>query len=125
MSKPSPLAFLDSPLTEEQDSSEDSQSVSLIVTKERFDGEKVHWPTVSAKVEGNQETPDRAAKKITVRVDKAQVGRGVYRDGAPNICRIGGESTLSRVREGNLSVALVVNTSGTPITLKHGLNIGQ
>ncbi len=35
------------------------------------------------------------------------------------------ESTLSRVREGNLTEALVVNTSGAPITLKHGQHIGQ
>ncbi len=87
--------------------------------------EKGQWPTVSAKVEGTQEIPDRTAKKIKVRVDKAQVGSDVCTDGAPNICRIEVESTLSRVKEGNLAMALVVNTSGAPITLKHGLNIGQ
>ncbi len=96
MSNPSPLAFLDSPLTGEQ-------SASPIVAKERFGGEKDHWPTVSAKVKGIQEIPDRAAKKITVRVDKAQVGSDVCMDGAPNICHIAVESTLSRVRKGNLT----------------------
>ncbi len=35
------------------------------------------------------------------------------------------ESTLSRVREGNLTEALVVNTSGAPITLKYGQHISQ
>ncbi len=88
-------------------------------------GEKGHWPTVSAKVEETQEIPDWAAKKIAVRVDKAQVGNDVCIDGAPNICRVAVESTLSRVREGNLTEALVVNTSGAPITLKHGQYIGQ
>ncbi len=65
------------------------------------------------------------AKKITVRVDKAQAGSNVCIDGAPNICHITVESTLSRVREGNLTEALVVNTSGAPITLKHGQHISQ
>ncbi len=62
---------------------------------------------------------------ITIRVDKAQVGSDVWIDGAPNICRIAVESTPSRVREGNLTEALTVNTSGVPITLKHGQHIGQ
>ncbi len=65
------------------------------------------------------------AKTITIRVDKAQVESDVCIDGAPNTCRIVVESTLSRVREGNLTEALVVNTSGAPITLKHGQHIGQ
>ncbi len=99
MSNPSPLTFLDSPLTGEQ-------SVSPIVAKEQLGGEKGHWLTVSAKVEGTQQIPDRAAKKIAARVDKAQVGSDVCIDGAPNICRIAIESTLSRVREGNLREAL-------------------
>ncbi len=119
MNSPSPLAFLDSPLTEEQESSEDSQCFPPSSPRNG------HWPTVSAKVEGIQEIPDRAAKKVTVRVDKAQVGSDVCRDGVPNICRIAVESTLSRVREGNLTEAMEVNTSGAPITLKHGQHISQ
>ncbi len=118
MSNPSPLAFLDSPLTGEQ-------SVSPTVAKQRLGGEKGHWPTVSAKVKGTQEISDWAAKKITVWVDKAQVGSDVCIDGAPNICCTAVESTLSGVREGNLTEALVVNTSGAPITLKHGQHISQ
>ncbi len=62
---------------------------------------------------------------IIVRVDKTQVGSDVCIDGASNTHRIAVESTLSRVREGNLTEALVVNTSGVPITLKHGQHIGQ
>ncbi len=118
MSNPSPLAFLDSPLTEEQ-------TVSPIVEKKRFGGGKGHGPLVSAKVERTQEIPDRAAKIITFRVDKAQVGSDVCLDDASNTHHIAVESTLSRVREDNLTEALVVNTSGGPITLKHGQHIGQ
>ncbi len=62
---------------------------------------------------------------IIVRVDKTQVGSDVCIDGAPNTNRIVVESTPSRVREGNLTEAVVVNTSGTPITVKHGRYIGQ
>ncbi len=118
MSNSFPLAFLDSPLTGEQ-------SVSPIVAKQRLGGEIGHWPTVSAKVEGTQEIPDRVAKKITVKVDKTQVGSDVCIDGAPNICRTAVESTLSRVREDSLTEALVVNTSRAPITLKQSQHIGQ
>ncbi len=117
MSNPSPLAFLDSPLTE--------QTVSPIVAKQRLGGGKGHWPTVSTKVERTQEIPDRAAKMITIRVNKAQVGSDVFIDGASNAHRIAVESTLFRDREGNLTEALVVNTSRAPITLKHGQHIGQ
>ncbi len=90
-----------------------------------MDGGKGHWPTVSAKVERTQEIPDRTAKMITIRVDKGQVGSDVCIGGAPNTCPIAVESTLFRVREGNLTEALVVNTSGAPIALKHGQQIGQ
>ncbi len=44
---------------------------------------------------------------------------------APNISRFGVESTLSRVREGHLSEALVANISGAPTTLKNDLHLGQ
>ncbi len=118
MSNPSPLAFLDWPITEEQ-------TVSPIVAKQRLGEGKGHWPTVLAKVERTQEIPDQAAKIITARVDKAQVGSDVCIDGAFHTNRIAVESTLSRVRGGNLTEALVVNTSGAPITLKHGQHIAQ
>ncbi len=77
------------------------------------------------KVEPAQEIPNRAAKIITIRVDKAQVGNDVFIHGASHTHCVEVESTLSRVREGNLTEALVVNTSGAPITLKTGQHIGQ
>ncbi len=77
------------------------------------------------KVEPAQEIPNRAAKIITIKEDKAQVGNDVCIDGASHTHRIAVESTLSRVREGNLTKALVVNTSGAPITLKHGQHLAQ
>ncbi len=117
MSSSSSLEFLDLPLTGEQ-------TVSPIVAKQRLGGGKGHWPTVLAKVKRIQEIPDLAAKMITIRVDKAQVKSDICIDGAPNTCRIAVESTLSRVREGNLTKTLVVNTSGAPFTLKHSKHIG-
>ncbi len=118
MSNPSPLAFLVSPLTEEQ-------TVSPIVAKQQLGEGNGHWPTVSAKVERTQEIPDRVAKIITIRVDNAQVGSDVCIGGASNTHHIVVEPTLSRVREGNLMEALIFNTSGAPITLKHGQHVGQ
>ncbi len=64
-------------------------------------------------------------KIIKIKVQEAPVGCVIYIEGVPNISRVGVESTLSRVREGHLSEALVVNTSGVPITLKYGLHLGQ
>ncbi len=53
------------------------------------------------------------------------IGSDICIEGVPNISGVGVESTLSRVREGHFSEALVVNTSRAPITLKHGLHLGQ
>ncbi len=80
---------------------------------------------MAAKVEGTQEIPDRALKSITVKVKEAHVGSEICINAAPNIIRVGVEPTLSGAREGHLSQALVVNISGAPITLKHGLQLGQ
>ncbi len=118
MGNSSPLAFLDSPFAKEQ-------TVSPISPKERLGKGKGHWPTVSAKVERTQEIPNWATKMATIRVDKAQVGSDVCIHSGTHTHRIAVESTLPRVREGNLTEAMVVNTSGAPITLKHGQHIGQ
>ncbi len=80
---------------------------------------------MAAKVEGTQEIPDRAKKSIKVKVQEAHAGSDICIDGALSISRVGVESTLSRVREGHLTEALVVNMSGAPITLKRGLRLGQ
>ncbi len=63
-------------------------------------------------------------KSIKVKVEEAHVGSDICIEGAPNISRVGVESTLSRVK-GHFSEALVVNISGALITLEHGLHIGQ
>ncbi len=118
MSNPSPLAFLDSPLTREQ-------TVYCIVAKEQLGGGKGHWRTVSAKIERTQKITDRTAKIITIRVDKAHVGCDVCIDCVPNTCRIAVESILCRVSKSNLTETLAINTSGAPIILKHGQHIGQ
>ncbi len=42
---------------------------------------------------------------------------------ASNTHRFAVETTLSRVRKGHLREALVVNTSGAPVTVKHGMRL--
>ncbi len=64
-------------------------------------------------------------KSIKIKVQEVHVGSDMCTDGAPNISRVGVEFTLSRVRKGHFSEALVVNISGAPITLKHDLHLGQ
>ncbi len=99
-------------------------SVSPIDVREKSAVENKNiWPTVTAKVEGTQEIPDRAIKSITIKVKEAHDGSDICINAAPNINLVGVQSTLSRVREGHLSQTLVVNISGAPITLKHGLHL--
>ncbi len=97
----------------------------LMSGRSRLQRIKDFWPTVAAKVEGTQEIPDRAIKSITVKLNEAHVGSDICINGARNINRVGIEPTLSRLREGHLSEESEVNISGAPITLKHGLQLGQ
>ena len=86
-------------------------------------GEMSKWQNVIATVEGPQVIPDGVAKSITIKVKEAPVGSDICMDQASNINRLAVEATLSRVKEGHLSEALVVNTSGAAISLKHGARL--
>ncbi len=80
---------------------------------------------MSALVEGTQTISGSVAQRVRVRLPDAPVGSGVCIDGAPDFHRLAVEPTLSRVKDGQLSEALVLNTSGTGITLKHGVKLGH
>ncbi len=126
MDNPSPLASQDLSDEDSHHTVMETHSVSPVDIREQIVVEdKIIWPTVAAKVEGTQEIPDRAMKSIKIEVQEAHVGSDICIEGVLNINRVGVESTLSRVREGLLSEALVVNTSGAPITLKNSLHLDQ
>ncbi len=63
------------------------------------------------------------AGNVNVDVEEAPVSSDICVDHASNTHRLAVETTLSRVREGYLREALVVNTSGAPVTLKHGMRL--
>ncbi len=56
-----------------------------------------------------QEIPNLAMKGIKVKVQEAHVGSDICI--APNISSVGVKSTLSRVRQGHFSEAIIVNIS--------------
>ncbi len=70
---------------------------------------------------GYHEIQARSAKRIPIRVLDAVVGSDVCLNGISYIQRLGVESTLSAVREGHVTDALVVNTTGGPVKIKQGL----
>ncbi len=69
--------------------------------------------------------PDRVATKIQVRVPDASIGSHVCFEGSANIKRLPIEPTLSLVQEGQVTVALAVDTTCSPIKIKHGLKFGE
>ncbi len=82
------------------------------------------WKEVKATVL-DHEIPDRVAKRIPVRVPDATVGSDICFAGNISIQRLAVKSTLSTVREGHVTDALVVNITGGPVRIKHGLLLGK
>ncbi len=81
------------------------------------------WQTVTAVVEGSQIVPHRAAKIIKSRIPNAPTGSDVCIECAPHINRVTVEVTLVTVKEGDVAEALVINTSESPVSLKHGVRL--
>ena len=80
---------------------------------------------ISAIVVGDQRIGPTCATRLSVRLTNAPVGSCVLSTPeSMRIHRLSLESTLSTVRDGHLSDALVTNVTGSPITLKHGVNLG-
>ncbi len=69
--------------------------------------------------------PIERQKRIIIRVRDAPVGSDVCFEKTNNVKHINVEATLSRVRKEHLKDALVVNTTGAPVTLKQGLMLGK
>ncbi|RUM27774.1 MAG: hypothetical protein DSY32_05100, partial [Aquifex sp.] len=130
MKHPVPLATL-SPVISRSTERKDGQNEELqftipsIYAPKRPTDVTEGWKEVKATVYGDQEIPDRVAKRITIRVPDAPVGSDICLDGIGPIKRLAVESTLSTVREGHVTEALVVNTTGGPIKIQHGLLLGK
>ncbi len=83
------------------------------------------WKQVNATVIGNHEIPDRTAMHIPVSVPSATVGCDICLEGASYVKRLAVEPTLNIVREGYKTVAFVVNTTGSPVKIKHGVLLSK
>ena len=83
------------------------------------------WKYVKATVVGNHEIPDRVAMHIPISLPDAPIESDVSFTGPCKLHRLAMESTLSTVREGHVASALVVNTTGGPVRVKHGVYLGD
>ncbi len=63
------------------------------------------------------------ANNINIDVEEAPVNSHICVDYALNTHKFAVGITLSRVRKAHLRQALVVNTSGAPFTVKHGMRL--
>jgi len=100
-------------------------TIPSVHTPERQTDVTEGWKEVKATVFGDHETPDRVAKRVTIRVPDAPMGSGLCLDGIDPIKRLAVESTPSTVREGHVTDILVVDTTGGPIRIQHGLLLGK
>lgn len=81
---------------------------------------------LQAVVIGDQYIGPTSAVRFSVRLKGASVGNCVVSlPDSVRIHRLALEGTLSTVREGNMCDALVSNVSGSPITLKDGVFLGN
>ncbi len=100
-------------------------TILSVQTPERQEDVTKRWKEVKATVLGNHEIPDLVAKRIPVRVSDATLGSDICFDGNSSIRRLTVEYTLSTVREGHVTDALVVNITGVPVRIRHRLLLGK
>ncbi len=110
-----------SPSEGTQDTIEEMHHTTQVVSREDRIGITNAWKNIKATVCGDHEIPDRVAAPIRIRVLDEPVGSHVFLEGSKNIKRSAIEPTISSVEEGKVTVALMVNTTGSPIKIKHGL----
>ncbi len=83
------------------------------------------WRTEKATVVGNYESPNRVALRVKVALKGVPVGSDVCLSGPSKLQKVSVESTLSTVRENHIITAFVVNTSGGPVRVRHGVYLGD
>ena len=83
------------------------------------------WRSEKATVVGNYEVPNRVAMRVKVALKGAPVGSDVCLSGPCKLQKVNVESTLSTVRENHQTTALIVNTSGGPVRVRHGVYLGD
>ncbi len=108
-------------VTEEGNISGPFYPMPLIQLSEHEEQANDLWKEAKAIVVWYNEIQARSAKRIPIWVLDAVVGNNVCLNGFSCIQHLGVESTLSTVREGHVTDALVVNTTGGAVKIKHEL----
>ncbi len=96
----------------------------MVSHEDRLDITKA-WKNIKATVCTDYEIPDCVTAPIPVRVKAVPVSSHVCLEGSKNIKRLATEPTISLVKEGQVTVALVVNITGSLIKITHGLKLGD
>ncbi len=86
---------------------------------------KGDWKLVKAIVVGDHEIPTHVAMHIPISVPKATVGCDICIEGPSQVQRVYVEPILTTMRDGHNTTALVVNTTGGSVKLKHGLFLSK
>ncbi len=99
-----------------------SDSATCSVTLSEHSQSVSHdWPLISASLIGDQLIPARTTSRVPGRLDSVpSEGDVVCLSETNHVNRLAVESTLSTIRDGNITDALVVNTSTGPTSIKQG-----
>ncbi len=127
MEEPVVLATMLNPVSTSERTQENidelRHTTPMVYSEDRIDITKA-WKNFKATVCGDYDIPDRVAAPFRIRVPDAPIGSHVCLEGSTNIKRLVTEPTISLVKEGQVIVTLVVNTTGSPIKIRHGLKLG-
>ncbi len=127
MEEPVPLSVMPNPVSPSERTQETIEELHhttpLLSCEERIDITRAR-ENIKATICGDYEILDRVAAPIRVRVQHAPVGNHVCLEGSPNNKLLPTEPTIFSVQEGQVTITLVVNTTGSPIKIKHWFKLG-
>ncbi len=93
-----------------------------VVSREERIGTTKAWKKILATVCGDYDISERVAPQFSF---TSQMSSHVCLKGSSNIVHLITEHTICSVEDGQITFALMVNTTGRPMKIKHGLNVGD
>ncbi len=99
-------------------------TTSVVCSEDRIDITDA-WKNIISTVSGEYEITDHVASPVRIRGPDTPIGKHICLGGSTNIKRSAIEPTTSSVQIGHVNIALVVNTTGSPIEIKPGLTFGE
>ncbi len=86
---------------------------------------KGDWKLVKAIVVGDHVIPTHVAMHILISLPKATAGCDICIEGPSQVHRVCVQPTLTTVRDGHKATAVVANTTGSSVKLKHGVFLSK